>query len=69
MVILLDGDARGDADRLDRQLRPFLTGGLVRVGLPHGRDPGGYERAELWEIIRQQAAAQGVTLPEVAMTS
>jgi hypothetical protein len=63
VVILLDGDAAADADRLDRQLRPLHRGALLAVRLPRCDDPGGLGREELWGHIRDQASARGVALP------
>jgi hypothetical protein len=63
IVVLLDGDASADANRLIHQLRPFARDRLIQVTLPVGRDPGSYNRAELWSLIESEATRQKVTLP------
>jgi DNA primase len=62
-VVLLDGEADQEADRLYQQLKPLALAGLAKVQLPPGRDPGSCTRKELWDIIRAQAQTQGVKLP------
>lgn len=65
VIVLLDSDAKPEADRLKRQLQPYVTGKLVVIELPSGRDPGSYQsnQAELEELIRAQALEQGTELP------
>lgn len=63
-VILLDGDAKVDADALARQLQPFFPKGLVQVALPEDVYPGSMARGTLWASIVAQAAELGVPLPE-----
>lgn len=54
LVILLDGDARADANRLETLLKPYIPK-LVRVDLPTDRDPGSYysNKQELFDLINK----------------
>jgi hypothetical protein len=63
VIVLLDGDAVADSNRLREQLKPLAHRGLAQVRLSYGRDPGSYPREELWSIIHQQAASQDVAVP------
>jgi hypothetical protein len=62
-VVLLDADAKADAEELTTSLRPFFRDRLVQVTLPDGKDPGSFPRDELWGIIQTEARRQGANLP------
>jgi hypothetical protein len=62
-VVLLDADAKADAEELATSLRPFFRDRLVQVTLPDGLDPGSCPREDLWKLLRAEAERQGANLP------
>jgi hypothetical protein len=62
VVVLLDGDAAEDRDRMAAELGRAMPGRVLPVALPAGTDPGGLQREELWKLIRDAAAARGVAM-------
>jgi DNA primase len=63
LVVLLDGDAADEANKLARLLKPHFKKGTVVVDLPSGFDPGDLPREEVWTRIRAAARESGVPLP------
>jgi hypothetical protein len=47
-------------DELFEELKPQFRGGLARVILPGGADPGDLERSFLRNFVAHEAKAQGV---------
>lgn len=65
IVILLDGDATYEANKLYRNLQPHAKAGILKCVLPEDKDPGDYVRntEELWKLIYQQAEDNNIVLP------
>jgi hypothetical protein len=71
ILILLDSNdptAQAEAVKLEQRLRPRVRGGLLRVQLPPGLDPGGCPRDALWEFLRAEAAAHDIEIKATNMT-
>jgi hypothetical protein len=65
IIILLDSNDPQAAEasrRIYEQLARDVSGQLLSVRLPDGRDPGQYQRSELWNYLHQEAEASGVWL-------
>lgn len=62
IVILLDSDAKYEAEKLYRSLKDVQP--VVKIDLPEGRDPGSYlnKESELWDTIIEQSDKQGLNL-------
>jgi hypothetical protein len=63
VVILLDGDAAEEAEKVRRQVAALHPGPVVVVALPEGLDPGCCPRDALWQLLRAEAELQGANLP------
>lgn len=63
LCLMLDGDALEDMERLSKVMDPmrFKNGSFI-VAMPHGEDPGGMDRDELWRLIIEHARNKGVQL-------
>jgi 5S rRNA maturation endonuclease (ribonuclease M5) len=67
VIIILDGDAKAEADKLHSNLKNRIAGGVAKIDLEEGKDPGSYlgRESELWSIINRQALEQGMDIGKV----
>jgi hypothetical protein len=67
ILILLDGNAGGDAVKLYNQLRRHVKAGILIIKLPPDKDPGDYtgNQDELWTLIHTQAKGGSIILPGI----
>lgn len=63
VIVLLDGDAWADAQKLTELLRQeHYSGVVVPVRLPDGRDPGATDTSLLWQCINDACHEVGIDL-------
>ena len=61
-VIMFDSDASKEIAAVTERLLPVMSGGVVPVQLPAGKDPADFDRDTIWEIIHNSARECGVQL-------